>query len=88
MADAPIGGLCPPRFAAVRAAFEANFGSGVELGARFALAIEGEIVVDLIGGWADRAQTRPRAGLATASASPRSGPSSPRPARRTSRSRP
>jgi CubicO group peptidase (beta-lactamase class C family) len=59
MAEAPIGGLCPPRFAAVRTAFEANFASGMELGARFALAIEGEIVVDLIGGWADRAQTRP-----------------------------
>jgi CubicO group peptidase (beta-lactamase class C family) len=58
MADAPIGGLCPPRFAAVRAAFEANFAAGLELGARFAFAIEGEIVVDLIGGWADRAQTQ------------------------------
>ena len=30
-----------------------------ELGARFALAIDGEIVVDLMGGWADRAMTRP-----------------------------
>jgi len=59
MAEAPIGGLCPPRFAAVRQAFEANFASGLELGARFALAVEGEIVIDLIGGWADRAQTRP-----------------------------
>jgi len=59
MAEAPIGGLCPPSFAAVRAAFEANFASGMELGARFALAVEGEIVVDLIGGWADRARTRP-----------------------------
>ncbi len=51
-------GLCPPRFEAVRAAFEANFAEGRELGARFALAIEGEIVVDLIGGFADRAQTK------------------------------
>jgi len=59
MAEAPIRGLCPPRFAAVRAAFEANFAAGLELGARFAFAVEGEIVVDLIGGWADRAQTRP-----------------------------
>jgi len=59
MADAPVYDLCPPRFAAVRQAFEANFAEGRELGARFALAIEGEIVVDLIGGWADRAQTRP-----------------------------
>ena len=59
MAESPIGGLCPPRFAAVRAAFEANFAEGRELGARFAFAVDGEIVVDLLGGWADRAQTRP-----------------------------
>ncbi len=59
MAEARVRGLCPPRFAAVRAAFEANFAAGLELGARFAFAIEGEIVVDLIGGWADRAQSRP-----------------------------
>ena len=56
---AEVRGLCPPRFEAVRAAFAANFDAGVELGARFALAIEGEIVVDLIGGWADRDQTAP-----------------------------
>lgn len=59
MADAPIHGLCPPRFAAVRQAFEANFAEGRELGARFAFTVGGEIVIDLIGGWADRAQTRP-----------------------------
>ena len=58
MADAPVAGLCPPRFAAVRDAFEAHFTQGLELGAHFAFAIEGEIVIDLIGGWADRAQTR------------------------------
>src|SRR5215469_11877255 len=59
MAEIEIGGVCPPRFAAVREAFAANFAQGLELGARFALAIEGEIVVDLMGGWADRDQTRP-----------------------------
>ena len=59
MAEAPIAGLCPPRFEAVRQAFEANFAEGHELGARFSFAIEGEIVIDLIGGWADRDQTRP-----------------------------
>ncbi len=59
MADVPISGFCPPRFDAVRTAFEANFAEGLELGARFALAVEGRIVIDLIGGWADRAQTRP-----------------------------
>jgi CubicO group peptidase (beta-lactamase class C family) len=54
-----IRGLCPDRFAAVREAFAANFAEGQELGARFALAIEGEVVVDLMGGSADRAGERP-----------------------------
>jgi CubicO group peptidase (beta-lactamase class C family) len=44
--------------AAVRETFEANFDAGLELGARFCLAIDGEIVVDLMGGFADRARTR------------------------------
>jgi len=59
VAEAPIAGLCPPRFEAVRQAFEANFTEGHELGARFSFAVEGEIVIDLIGGWADRDQTKP-----------------------------
>jgi CubicO group peptidase (beta-lactamase class C family) len=49
-----ITGLCPDRFARVRDAFATNFEDGGELGARFALAIDGEIVVDLMGGHADR----------------------------------
>ncbi len=59
MNDARIHGLCPPRFAALADAFAANFAEDKELGARFALAIGGEIVVDLMGGWADRGETRP-----------------------------
>lgn len=54
-----IRGFCPLRFAAVRAAFAANFEEGRELGARFALAMDGEIVIDLMGGWANRAMSRP-----------------------------
>jgi CubicO group peptidase (beta-lactamase class C family) len=54
-----IIGLCPPRFTAVREVFDRHFAEGLELGARFALAMEGEIVIDLMGGWADRAETRP-----------------------------
>jgi CubicO group peptidase (beta-lactamase class C family) len=54
-----IRGLCPPRFDGVREAFAANFAEGLELGARFALAVDGEIVIDLMGGWADRAMTTP-----------------------------
>jgi CubicO group peptidase (beta-lactamase class C family) len=53
-----ITGLCPPRFNAVREVFEGHFAAGLELGARFALAMDGEIVIDLMGGWADRAETR------------------------------
>jgi CubicO group peptidase (beta-lactamase class C family) len=54
-----VHGLCPPRFAAVREVFARHFDEGRELGARFALALDGEIVVDLMGGWADRAMSRP-----------------------------
>lgn len=54
-----ITGFCPPRFAPVREAFAANFAEDLELGARFALAVDGDIVVDLMGGFADRAQTIP-----------------------------
>jgi len=60
MTAAPeIHGHCPDRFAALKDAFAANFAEGLELGAAFALAIEGEVVVDLHAGWADRARTRP-----------------------------
>jgi CubicO group peptidase (beta-lactamase class C family) len=54
-----VRGLCPPRFGPVREAFIANFAEGQELGARFCAAIEGEIVLDLMAGHADRAATRP-----------------------------
>jgi CubicO group peptidase (beta-lactamase class C family) len=59
MSDPGIHGLCPPRFAALQDAFAANFAEDREMGARFTLAIGGEIVVDLMGGWADRSETRP-----------------------------
>ncbi len=55
-----ISGRCPPRFEGVRRAFAGNFeGDFAELGARFCAAIEGEIVLDLWAGHADRARTRP-----------------------------
>ena len=54
-----INGLCPERFAPVRAAFEANFAVAEEIGARFTACVEGEVVVDLYAGSADRAGTRP-----------------------------
>lgn len=49
-----IHGRCDAGFTAVRDAFAANFADGLELGARFAFSVEGEIVVDLWAGHADR----------------------------------
>ena len=56
---AEISGTCAPRFAAVRDAFAANFAAGREVGASFAVTLDGEPVVDLWGGHADAARTRP-----------------------------
>lgn len=58
LADITIQGLCPPQFEPLRAVFERNFAAGEELGARFSLAVAGEVVVDLWAGFADRARTR------------------------------
>jgi CubicO group peptidase (beta-lactamase class C family) len=54
-----IHGTAPGRFAPVRDVFARQFDEGLELGARFTVCLEGEVVVDLIGGFADRARTRP-----------------------------
>jgi CubicO group peptidase (beta-lactamase class C family) len=52
-------GHCDARFAAVRQAFEENFRERGELGAAVAVIVGGRTVVDLWGGWADVARTRP-----------------------------
>src|SRR6195952_2438334 len=59
MADGSVGGFTRDKFGAVREAFEANLASGADLGASFCSTVEGETVVDLWGGWADEARTRP-----------------------------
>lgn len=56
--ETEIQGICAPEFAEVRDAFAANFREAREVGASFALAIEGEIVVDIWGGYADAARSR------------------------------
>jgi CubicO group peptidase (beta-lactamase class C family) len=53
-----VQGRCARRFAAVRDAFAANFEAGREVGASFAATVDGELVVDLWGGFADGARTR------------------------------
>src|SRR4051812_48752977 len=59
MADGSVQGLTQDRFAAVRTGFEANLESGADVGASFCATLEGETVVDLWGGFADAAKTRP-----------------------------
>jgi CubicO group peptidase (beta-lactamase class C family) len=46
-------------FAAVREIFEASLASGADVGASFCATVEGDTVVDLWGGFADEAKTRP-----------------------------
>ena len=54
-----IEGTCAEEFSVVRDTFEANVANGLEVGASVAVAIEGELVVDLWGGVADPATDRP-----------------------------
>jgi CubicO group peptidase (beta-lactamase class C family) len=54
-----IDGHCDAGFTAVRTAFEENFRDRDELGAAVTVTVAGETVVDLWGGWADAARTRP-----------------------------
>jgi CubicO group peptidase (beta-lactamase class C family) len=57
--DTPIAGHCRPELDAVRRAFAANFAERGEVGAAVCVIVGGEVVVDLSGGWADEARTRP-----------------------------
>ncbi|MBG0828695.1 beta-lactamase family protein [Planomonospora sp. ID67723] len=52
-------GRCDPRFSRVREVFDKHFAGGEELGAAFAVYLDGEPVVDLWGGVADRRTGRP-----------------------------
>ncbi|MDO0929081.1 serine hydrolase domain-containing protein [Streptomyces sp. TG1A-8] len=57
--EARVHGHCDTRFTAVREVFEENFRERGELGAAVAVTVDGGTVVDLWGGWADAARTRP-----------------------------
>ena len=59
MADGSISGFTDNRFEAVADGFQANLDSGADVGASFCATVEGETVVDLWGGYADEAKTRP-----------------------------
>src|SRR3954468_2534118 len=55
----PLGGTCSARFDPLRELFVAKLESGEDLGASLAVNIDGEMVVDLWGGWVDEACTVP-----------------------------
>src|SRR5579871_6432344 len=59
MADGSVAGFVGEKFPAVREAFENNLESGLDIGASFAATKDGQLIVDLWGGWADEAKTRP-----------------------------
>lgn len=59
MAGAKIDGFVATGFERVRDAFAENFDAGREVGASFAVARDGELVVELWGGFRDRARTQP-----------------------------
>ena len=53
-----ISGRCEPRFEGVREVFEASFAKG-EVGAGVCVLIDGELVLELWGGHADKERSRP-----------------------------
>jgi len=54
-----VSGSCDARFARVRDVFAESFASGAETGSSVAVSVDGMTVVDLWGGSADAAGTRP-----------------------------
>jgi len=53
-----IFGKCDARFEAVKNAFRNNFEDGMEVGASFAVMINGEYVIDIWGGYKDKEKTQ------------------------------
>jgi CubicO group peptidase (beta-lactamase class C family) len=58
MSAISVEGFAQERFSSTRDLFAANLANGTDLGASFAVTIDGETVVDLWGGWADAARTQ------------------------------
>ena len=55
----PLDGQCDPRFAPVRTAFLENFTKRGEPGAAVSVMLHGVPVVDIWGGWKDKAREKP-----------------------------
>lgn len=61
MTDTPFNLQVSQGFDAVADAFKANFEDGLEHGAAFCAVQDGEVIVNLLGGWTDRRKTKPLA---------------------------
>ncbi|MFU8814615.1 MAG: serine hydrolase domain-containing protein [Pseudomonadales bacterium] len=59
MTEFLIHGFTAPAFEPVREVFARNFSDDIEVGASFSAVFDGVTVVDLWGGWQDRAHSRP-----------------------------
>jgi CubicO group peptidase (beta-lactamase class C family) len=59
LSDFPVHGRVASGFEPVREVFARNFTDDIEVGASFCAIVDGETVVDLWGGYQDRACTRP-----------------------------
>ncbi len=57
--EAPVAGMCDPRFASVQEEFARNFAERGEVGAAVCVMVDGTPVVDLAGGWRDEARVEP-----------------------------
>jgi CubicO group peptidase (beta-lactamase class C family) len=55
----PVEGRCEPRFERVREIFTDSIERKQNLGAAVSFVVDGEVVVDLHGGWIDKDRTRP-----------------------------
>ena len=63
MAKIPVSGNCDPKFSAIEDAFRRNMQDGDpvcgdELGACVSVVVDGEVVIDLWGGYSDAARTQ------------------------------
>ena len=58
IAQLNIDGVCASGFEQVRTAFEANFTERAEVGAAVAVWVDGDLVVNLWGGWVDGARSK------------------------------
>lgn len=55
---AEVAGVCDSRFQDVRYALEANLAADEELGASITLDIDGDVLVDIWGGWTDETRSQ------------------------------